>query len=329
MPLVSVAVPTLDGGARLGDCLAAVAAQRVDRDLEIVVCDSGSTDGTVELARAHGARVVSIARSEFSHGGTRNLLMRETRGEHVAFLSQDAVPAREDWLARLLEGFALAPRVGLAYGPYEPVADASPPVRRELTAWFRSFSPDGSPRVDVLPDGLPADLPSLLGPRSYFTDANGCVARSAWDVVPFRNVAYAEDHVLALDTLAAGFAKVFCPAAAVLHSHEYGRLALLRRSFDEWRGLREVYGHVESAAPLRVAALLRREVRADLRAAREEGRPAVRMLPQSLAHHGVRRVGALLGSRADRLPAAVRRRLSLERRDTFTPVRFGSARSRP
>jgi hypothetical protein len=38
-----------------------------------------------------------------------------------------------------------------------------------------------------------------------------------------------------------------------------------------------------------------------------------------LRHHGIRVTGAALGSRADRLPAGVRRRLSIEGRETFVP----------
>ena len=52
--------------------------------------------------------------------------MSEARGEHVALLSQDAEPADEHWLERLLAGFDSADHVGLVYGPYRPRADASP-----------------------------------------------------------------------------------------------------------------------------------------------------------------------------------------------------------
>ena len=84
--------------------------------------------------------------------------------------------------------------------------------------------------------------------------------------MPFREVAYAEDRVLAIDMLRAGYAKAFVPQAAVLHSHDYSALELLRRSFDEWRGLREVDGWREPASPLRVA----RALRGELGAARRE-----------------------------------------------------------
>ena len=62
---------------------------------------------------------------------------------------------------------------------------------------------------------------------------------SVWEQVPFRDVAYAEDHLLAQDMLRAGFAKVYMPDAAVVHSHEYSAWQWLRRSFDESRAIAE------------------------------------------------------------------------------------------
>jgi hypothetical protein len=55
--------------------------------------------------------------------------------------------------------------------------------------------------------------------------------------------------VLAIDMLRAGYAKAFVPRAAVVHSHAYTPAQQLRRSFDERRSLREVYGSREPAAP--------------------------------------------------------------------------------
>src|SRR4029077_7099783 len=83
---------------------------------------------------------------------------------------------------------------------------------------------------------------ALLGRRGFFTDANGCVKREAWRRVPFRDARYGEDRALGLDMLLAGYGKCYVPGAPVLHSHRYSPLQQLRRSFDEARGLHEVYG---------------------------------------------------------------------------------------
>src|SRR6185437_9105910 len=277
--------------------------------------DSGSRDGSAALARAHGARVLEIAPAQFSHGGTRNLLVRESLGEHVALLTQDAEPADEHWLERLLAGFELGGDVGIVYGPYRPRAGTSPAVRSEPERWFDSLSSDEGPKVERLAEherGLPVG--QLIGRRGFFTDANACLARAAWEGVPFREVAYAEDRVLAIDMLRAGYAKAFVPGAVVLH----------------WR---------EPAAPAHVVRKLRGEIGAARRelatSPGSEDGDQMRVVEQHVGmarsgatlaaltrHHVVRLVGALLGSRAGALPPWARRRLSLERRADFAPLQL-------
>src|SRR6202035_3131941 len=123
MPDVSVVIPVRDGGAPLAGVLRALAGQSVEH--ELIVCDSGSSDGSRELAREHGARVIEIEPERFSHGGVRNRLMEAASGSHVALLTQDAEPADRHWLERLLEGFNLASDVAIVFGPYRPRPDVA------------------------------------------------------------------------------------------------------------------------------------------------------------------------------------------------------------
>jgi glycosyltransferase involved in cell wall biosynthesis len=310
---VTVAVPVRDGGPVLAEVLAAVCAQRLDRPVELLVADSGSTDGSRGLARRHDAELIDIPPGQFSHGATRNLLVERACGSHVAFLTQDAVPADEGWLAHLIEGFRAGEDVGLVFGPYRARPNASLMVRREIDDWFASL-PVGTQR------GV-AEPPDVR--RSFFTDANGCVARAAWERVPFRPVGYAEDQLLARDMLAAGYAKVYQPDAVVIHSHSYRPLEQFQRAFDEWRGLREV--HAIPAPPALWSAPLgiQRAVRNDLALAAAEGQRGAalaRTAAASFRHHSLRAAGAALGCRADGLPSALRRACSLEGRADFNPL---------
>jgi GT2 family glycosyltransferase len=331
MPDFSVAIPVRDGGELFARTLIALSAQTVEH--ELLICDSGSRDGSIEAARAHGARVLEIAPQRFTHGGARNLLMGQAKGAFVALLTQDAEPADERWLERLLGGFELAQDVAIVYGPYRPRLHTPFPVRNELERWFASLSPDGRPRLERL-EGDERSLPvlELLGRRGFFTDANACLARAAWERVPFRKVPYAEDRVLAIDMLRAGYAKAFVPAAGVLHSHDYTTAEQLHRCFDEWRGLREVYGWREPASPAHLLAQLRGELahaRDKLIGQGVSPRRRRMTLAAVTRHHLVCRAGALLGSRADRLPACARRRLSLEGRAGFAPLDLNSDYTQP
>jgi O-antigen biosynthesis protein len=321
---VTVAIPTYNGARYLDEVLAAVRAQRVGAEVELLVIDSGSGDGTLEIAAAHGARVHSIPKSEFSHGGTRNLAMQLAEGEHVAFLTQDATPAHDGWLAAMLEGFAAAGDVALVFGPHEPRPDASHMIKCEMERHFATWG-DGA-AIDVQRLGHTAaelaEYRRFPGRWTFFSDVNGCVAKAAWREIPYRTVAYAEDQLLGREMIEAGYAKVFHPRAAVIHSHDYPPGQFLRRYFDEFRSLREVLDHVEVAHPVYTPLTIRGLVGHDKRWLQRQGvhgRALVRPLAVSARHHGIRQLGAIVGSRADRVPRPLRRALSLEGRDSFTP----------
>src|SRR5215218_2102271 len=319
---VIVAVPVYNGARYLDEVLAAVRAQRIDRELELLIVDSGSSDGSMAIAERHGARIHRIPKAEFSHGGTRNRMMELATGAHVAFLTQDATPADDRWLASLLEGFEQADDVALVFGPHEPRPDASHMIKAEMDRHFAVWGDDvhvqrlGSTGAEL------AAYRSFPGRWTFFSDVNGCVARWAWERIPYRAVPYAEDQLLGREMIEAGFAKVYEPRARVLHSHDYPPAQFLRRYFDEFRSLREVLDHVEPAHPLRTPLTVRGNVGHDKRWLQRHGvrgRALVRPLAVSARHHALRQAGAIVGTRADRVPRPLRRALSLEGRDTFTP----------
>jgi O-antigen biosynthesis protein len=323
--VVTVAIPVLNGARYLEEVLSAVRSQKVDREVELLIVDSGSTDASLGIARRHGAVVHAIHRSEFSHGGTRNRMMAIARGDHVAFLTQDATPAHDGWLAALLEGFEQADDVAAVFGPHDARPDASHMIKAEMERHFASWG-DGGREIDVQRlDRSPAGIAAYRafpGQLTFLSDVNCAIARWAWERVPYRDVPYAEDQLLGRELIEAGYAKVFHPRARVLHSHDYPPGAFLRRYFDEFRSLREVLGYRHAGGPLRTAREIRGLVGADARWLRSQGVTGAELrqrLAVSARHHLLRTAGALIGSRPEHLPAPLRRRLSLEGRDSFTP----------
>jgi glycosyltransferase involved in cell wall biosynthesis len=322
---ITVAVPVLNGARYLDEVLGAVRAQRVDRDVEILIVDSGSTDGSQKISRRHDAVLHEIPKRDFSHGGTRNLMMEMASGDHVAFLTQDATPAHDRWLAALVEGFAEADDVAAVFGPHDPRPGASHMISSEMARHFASWG-DGGTRVDVQrldrsPHGIAA-YREFPGQLTFLSDVNCAIARWAWERIPYREVPYAEDQLLGRELIEAGYAKVFQPDARVLHSHDYPPLDFFRRYFDEFRSLREVLGFKQPWGPKRSLWDVRGLVGADKRWLEEHGvrgRALGRPLLVSGRHHALRTAGAVLGTRADLFPPAIRRRLSLEGRSSFEP----------
>ena len=305
---MSVVIPVKDGERYLAELLSALGAQ--DGPLEVLVIDSGSSDGSVEIARAAGARVHEIPAREFGHGRTRNLGLELTSGDLVAFLTQDATP-RPGWAAAYRDVFERSERVGAAFGPHLPRPASPPMIARELTEFFAGFSPGGE--VAVQRDG---DEP-------FLSNVNACYRRTCLEAIGFRDLPYAEDQAFGRDLLAAGWEKAYVPAAAVLHAHDYGTLEFMRRYFDEYRGLREAAGHVEPFGVRSSARDVKRLVEADRRWMADrgwDGRRLARWTVRSAAHHAGRKVASAAGSRADRLPERLRRAVSLEGRGDGAPA---------
>jgi glycosyltransferase involved in cell wall biosynthesis len=315
---VSVVIPVKDGERYLEELLDALAREGPS---ETLVIDSGSRDRSREIVRSAGVELLEIEPHQFAHGRTRNLGAERTCGDLICFLTQDATPC-PGWMAAYLEAFALDERVGAAYGPHLPRPDTSPMIARELTEFFAGFSPEGNDETaGSNGDGRrrPAGEPIVqrAGDQSFLSNVNACYARACWAEIRFREVAYSEDQAFGADLLAAGWSKIYHPGAAVLHAHDYGTLEFMRRYFDEYRGLRETSGHVEPFHLLAAARHVRHEVAADRRWMDEQGLSGTartRWTARAISHHGGRRVFSALGSRSERIPAPLRRKLSLEGR---------------
>ena len=302
-PRFAAVVPVKDGARYLAEVLAALAREAVD---EVLVIDSGSRDGSVEIARGAGVEVLEIAPADFGHGRTRNLGAERTSAEIVAFLTQDATPV-PGWRAALDEAFAADLRLGAAFGPHLPRPDTTPMIARELTEFFATFAGDGdAPRV------FAADDPTFL------SNVDAAYRRACWDEIRFDDIPYSEDQAFGR-TLAAhpSWRKAYVPRAGVLHAHDYPPVEFMRRYFDEYRGLRETIGHVERIGARSTVRDVRGLVASDRRWMRKQGMPAAtvtRWTGRSVVHHTGRKVFSALGSRSSRLPAPVQGVLSLEGR---------------
>lgn len=239
-PLVTVVVPTYNGAEYLDALLAAVARQVVDGEIEVIVVDSGSTDATMSIvARYPDSIVIEIPNSEFGHGRTRDMAARRARGTFVAYLSQDAVPVGDYWLAELLHPFSLDARVALVTGRQKPRARAFPLQKYEIVGAFRAQGPDAAVTLHG------ATARPLTGPEAaeaaFHSDVNAAVRRElVIGDLPFRDVSYAEDQQLARDALDAGWLRAYAGRAVVEHSNDLTLREFGPRIFDETVGLRRI-----------------------------------------------------------------------------------------
>lgn len=117
---VSVIIPTYNEEGCLADCLKALKRGKRQPD-ELIVADGMSTDKTVKIAKAYGAKVVKNQRRHAAGG--RNAGIRAARGEIIAFIDADCI-ADERWLDEICRAFEEDEIDGL--GTYiEPAAPAN------------------------------------------------------------------------------------------------------------------------------------------------------------------------------------------------------------
>lgn len=107
---VSVLVLSWNGRHHLEECLPALEAQRLPgRELEILVLDNGSHDGSVAWLEKHHPRVRTLAsRNNLGFCAGNNKLAQEARGEALVLLNNDTRP-QEGWLAALVGALEAAP----------------------------------------------------------------------------------------------------------------------------------------------------------------------------------------------------------------------------
>jgi rhamnosyltransferase len=203
----------------IGAALHSLRGQTVEA--EVVLVDSGSTDGTVEIARGYCDKVLSIAPADFSYGRALNLGVAEASGEICFALSAHRVAPGPRWVQSALE----------AYEDERVAATAG-----------ETHGPDG--RVLMGPTTFCLPLPWLATNLDWgLSNTASSWRRSAWESEPFNEGLDAcEDKEWMWRVLAAGWSIVADPRLHVPgdHRRQAGWTALYRRVYRERRALAEL-----------------------------------------------------------------------------------------
>ncbi|HWL01115.1 MAG TPA: glycosyltransferase family 2 protein [Microbacteriaceae bacterium] len=113
-PRVSVVIPSYNDAVMLEQCLTALDGQTRLAD-EVVVVDNGSSDATVDVALAHGARVVTEPKRGIPQATSAGL--DAAKGDVIGRLDADSIPPK-DWIARIAVAFE-DPELDVLSGPGE------------------------------------------------------------------------------------------------------------------------------------------------------------------------------------------------------------------
>ena len=307
---VGVVVVTHRARQHLPHCLPAL--QRSPLRPRILVVNSSSHDGTVELARELGAETLVVPRRSFNHGLTREQARRCLGTPVVVMLTPDAYPCADDFLERLT-----APvRAGEAAVAY--ARQLATPACGLMERAMREFS--YPPRSHLR---AASDWGRWGSYTRFCSNAAAAWSNAALDRIGgFKPTLVSEETIAVAELLAAGERVAYVAEATVRHAHRLGPKGAFRRQFDigysrrlyDWLLLAREGDEPRGRQFARTVLT---------RACRE----APAELPRTLALLAASWAGYRAGLVGPRLPAGLARRLSSQDFFWTSEVQVGGAGS--
>jgi rhamnosyltransferase len=219
-PRASVTVLTKNPGDGFRATLEAVFKQECSAAFEVVIVDSGSTDGTLALAEEYPVRIHSISPDEFNFGRTRDYVFSLARGEFIVAISQDVVPVGTSWLENLIHPF-VDRDIALVQG------SETLPEDRDLFYWekvgFFYFTRECH-RWQASHGGVGVSF------------VNCAIRRSVWEENRLSDIEMMEDKVFQAMLDVRGRRICQQPHAMVFHAHSYSLVSLAKRCENEGLG---------------------------------------------------------------------------------------------
>lgn len=221
-PRVSIVLRSCNEAWALGQTLPALRAQS-HQNWELIVVDSGSTDGSVDLIRQfQPAHFIQIAAHQYNPSRVINLGMRLATSDIALFLNADATPVDSNWLQPLATAL-LNPNVAAVYGKQIPRPDCKAVFAHDYERCF------GEKRESQKWD-------------HFFSMASSGIRKDIWLLRGFNErLRYSEDDEYTRWCVAQGYEVVYVPESVAMHSHNYTPEQAWKRSFGEGRALAAVW----------------------------------------------------------------------------------------
>jgi glycosyltransferase involved in cell wall biosynthesis len=169
-PLFSIVIPSLNRGVLLDRCLESICAQDFT-DVEIIVVDAGSTDGTSAVLRKYAPRVRAIVENGIGVSDARNAGVRDANGRFIVFVDSDDLllgPALR--LYASLIGGQDPPRLILAaFETFSDERELAVPLQANHGPDVRRFAT----YLDAAEEGHLSGTHRLIIERAAYLDAGG------------------------------------------------------------------------------------------------------------------------------------------------------------
>ncbi len=235
---VSIVIPTKNAAMDLQCLLEKIRNQKGLKEIEMIIIDSGSDDDTLTIAKKNGAKIYSIAPSDFNHGATRNLGAEKASGDFLFFMSQDAVPVNDSCIFDVVSKMQHDERIAAASVKQVPRSDADLFACWQL--WFYNNKLLNYTRDSIVflrQKQLKSLSPFLERRYMQIDNVFSCFRKTIFDGFKFRTLQYAEDLDLGMRLIEEGYKILFLTSVGVIHSHNRAPAYFLKRGYIDTRTL--------------------------------------------------------------------------------------------
>ena len=246
---IDIVIPVYKPGSEFGDLIKRLMHQTVVPEHIFIMQTIRDESEIMVQSMDERIRIIPVMQSEFDHGGTRALGMDKSTAEFVLMMTQDAVPADEFLVEKLVESLLLKEDqvsarvqqnamevtgteksavkdclVAVAYARQLPKNDC-----HIVEQYTRQFNYPEQSRVKTK-----ADIPTL-GIKTFFcSDVCAAYRRDLFEELGgFESpVIFNEDMFFAANAIEHGYGVAYAAEAKVIHSHNYTMRQQFHRNFD-------------------------------------------------------------------------------------------------
>ncbi len=217
----SIIIRAYNEDKHIGRLLEGIKQQTV-KDVDVILVDSGSTDSTVAIAEAHGARVVRIPSAEFTFGRSLNYGIKAAKREFVVIASAHVYPVYPDWLETLLRPFQ-DEQVALTYGKQRGYESSKYSEHQIFHQWY-------------------PDVSNANQTTTFCNNANSAIRKTLWEQHPYdETLTGLEDLDWGKWAKGQGYKIAYAAEAEIIHIHNETPRGVYNRYRREAMALRRIY----------------------------------------------------------------------------------------
>ena len=217
-PKVSLIIRTFNEVRYIKDLLISINQQSY-KSKEIIIVDSGSFDGTIEIAKEFGDKLITINQNDFTFGFAINYGIKHAMGDYICIVSAHTLPTNKHWLSALVEGFnhhEFNGEIAMTYG--KQVGDKGSNYG-EIRDFNRQFNNEETTQKK---------------PHYFCNNANSMIRKDLWSKHPFDEALTGlEDIEWSKYWLDKGYKILYKPKAEIIHIHRETSDQIKRRFWRE------------------------------------------------------------------------------------------------